>query len=82
VTLKAGIEQPVQWLQVSDDGPGMPREVINRMGQRFVKSQSSRGSGLGLAIAYSVMTRHGGRLQSQPPTPGHSHTVTLEWPCP
>ena len=82
VTLKAGRSHKTQWLQVTDDGPGMPSEVQTRMGQRFVKSQRSRGSGLGLAIAHSVMTRHGGQLRSTPPTPAHGHTVTLEWPCP
>lgn len=82
VTLKAGRSHKTQWLQVTDDGPGMPAEVQTRMGQRFVKSQRRRGSGLGLAIAHSVMTRHGGQLRSTPPTPTHGHTVTLEWPCP
>jgi two-component system, OmpR family, sensor histidine kinase TctE len=82
VTLTAGQTQTRQWLQVTDSGPGMPEEVQTRMGQRFVKSRRSRGSGLGLAIAHSAMMRHGGKLQSTPPTPAHGHTVTLEWPCP
>lgn len=82
VTLKAGVEPPMQWLQVTDNGPGMSADVQRRMGQRFVKSKDSRGSGLGLAIAHSVMSRHGGQLRSTPPTPDHGHTVTLEWPCP
>jgi two-component system, OmpR family, sensor histidine kinase TctE len=81
VTLTAGRSHTRQWLQVTDNGPGMPQEVHTRMGQRFVKSQRSRGSGLGLAIAHSVMTRHGGQLRSTASTPGHGHTVTLEWPC-
>ena len=71
-----------QWLQVTDDGPGMLPDVLQRTGQRFVKSKLSRGSGLGLAIAHSVMTRHGGQVKFSAPTARDHHSVTLEWPCP
>ena len=82
VTVKAGITDQMHWLQVSDDGPGMPPEVLQRAGQRFVKSKRSRGSGLGLAIAHSAMTRHGGQVKFTPPAAGTQHSVTLAWPCP
>ncbi len=82
VTLKAGITNQTQWLQVTDDGPGMPPEVLQRAGQRFVKSKGSRGSGLGLAIAHSVMSRHDGHVQFSAPRAEHLHSVTLAWPCP
>lgn len=82
VTLQAGITAQTAWLQVTDDGPGMPPEVLQRAGQRFVKGHRSRGSGLGLAIAHSVMGRHGGQVQFSAPTAGQHHRVTLVWPCP
>ena len=82
VTLKAGITDKKQWLQVTDDGPGMLPDILQRTGQRFVKSKLSRGSGLGLAIAHSVMTRHGGQVKFSAPTARDHHSVTLEWPCP
>lgn len=81
VILKAGRNPAQQWLQVTDNGAGVPEDIQARMGQRFVKSKRSRGSGLGLAIAHSVMARHGGRLHCKAPTSTREHTVILEWPC-
>jgi two-component system phosphate regulon sensor histidine kinase PhoR len=53
---------------VSDDGPGIPREHIHRLTERFyrVNAASSRnngGTGLGLAIVKHILNRHQGRLE-------------------
>lgn len=53
---------------VADDGPGIPREHLPRLTERFyrVSAASSRtkgGTGLGLAIVKHVLNRHGGRLE-------------------
>lgn len=48
-------------LTVSDDGPGVPRRVQNRIFERFYTADSAGGSGLGLAIARELASRmHGG----------------------
>jgi two-component system sensor histidine kinase TctE len=80
VTLRAGIEHQTQWITVTDDGPGIPPDIVSRLGQRFVKSKQSRGSGLGLAIACSVMQRHSGQVTSTVDPSEHQHTVRLTWP--
>ncbi|WP_397421761.1 ATP-binding protein [Phenylobacterium sp.] len=51
-------------LRVSDDGPGIPRQVLPRLSERFyrVEGQRSGGTGLGLAIAKHVINRHRGGL--------------------
>lgn len=53
---------------VADDGPGIPREHLPRLTERFyrVSAASSRtkgGTGLGLAIVKHILNRHGGRLE-------------------
>jgi signal transduction histidine kinase len=48
-------------VEVHDDGPGLPREVIDRAGARFVPG--SRGAGLGLAIVDAIAAAHGGHLE-------------------
>ncbi len=53
---------------VADNGPGMPRECIARIGRPFEQFHSQvdngmKGSGLGLAIAHSLITLHSGRLK-------------------
>ena len=53
------------WLQVADDGAGIPEADLERIFERFYRADSSRTgeeTGLGLAIARWIVTNHGGRL--------------------
>ena len=54
-------------LRVDDDGPGVPEELLPRLGERLMRVDPSRtratgGSGLGLAIVRAIVERHGGQL--------------------
>jgi signal transduction histidine kinase len=49
-------------LTVSDDGPGIPQRVHDRVFERFYTGDSSGGSGLGLAIASELAQRMEGRI--------------------
>lgn len=51
---------------VSDDGPGVPGTVLNRLTERFYRAAPSRsppGHGLGLSLAAAVATAHGADLR-------------------
>ncbi|MEM0986074.1 MAG: ATP-binding protein [Pseudomonadota bacterium] len=55
------------YLRVSDEGSGIPKEHLPRLGQRFYRVDAARsvevgGTGLGLAIVKHIMTRHRGGL--------------------
>ena len=49
-------------LTVSDEGPGIPKRVQQRMFERFYTGDSVSGSGLGLAIGRELAQRMGGRI--------------------
>jgi signal transduction histidine kinase len=60
-------------LAIEDSGPGLKAEDIDRIFDRFYRTDSSRqrdgdfpgGSGLGLAIARSIVQAHGGQLLAE-----------------
>jgi len=58
------IERDDAVLVVEDDGPGIPRELEERVFERFVRSgrDGARGSGLGLSIVRAVAESHGGSV--------------------
>jgi len=51
-------------LVVADSGPGMPPELLARIGEPFFTTREpGRGMGLGVFLARSVVAEHGGRLE-------------------
>ncbi|MGW2214195.1 ATP-binding protein [Nonomuraea sp. NPDC001684] len=67
-------------VEVSDQGPGLPTDVLPHVFERFYKADVARarseGSGLGLAIARENALLHGGDL-TVAPGPGAVFTLTL-----
>ncbi|HSK01625.1 MAG TPA: ATP-binding protein [Kofleriaceae bacterium] len=52
---------------VLDSGPGIPREHLTRVFERFWKDErgGKRGTGLGLFIARGIIDAHGGRIWAE-----------------
>ena len=72
------------WMDVWDDGIGIPEESRGRVFERFyrvdkARSRESGGTGLGLSIAQEIVQRHKGAL-TLPPHDGPGTTVRLELP--
>jgi len=85
VRLKA--EKQSATIAVSDTGPGIARDDLPRIFDRFYRADKSRvrdaqdasGSGLGLAIARSIVEAHGGRIWAESET-GQGTTVAFALP--
>jgi two-component system sensor histidine kinase RegB len=74
-------------LTVSDDGPGYPMEVIDRIGEPYMSTRQGdeRGGGLGLGlfIAKTLLERSGASLAFRNSSgPGVGAVVEVVWPRP
>jgi nitrogen-specific signal transduction histidine kinase len=63
-------------VEVIDDGPGVPRELRDRIFNAFFTTKP-QGSGLGLAIVRKVVDAHDGRIDIQTGSSGTLFRVTL-----
>jgi signal transduction histidine kinase len=51
-------------VEIEDDGPGFPPEVVDHPFEKYVKGKNSSGSGMGLAFVEAVVRAHGGQIKA------------------
>ncbi|WP_308108615.1 sensor histidine kinase [Streptomyces antimicrobicus] len=71
-------------VEIEDDGPGIPPDLLPHVFERFARGDASRSrtagsTGLGLAIVQAVVTAHGGRVGVRS-VPGRT-CFAVELPC-
>jgi signal transduction histidine kinase len=65
-------------IDVTDNGPGVPIEIRERLFEPFVSHGKQGGTGLGLAIAQSIVVAHGGTISLKATdAPGASFCIIL-----
>jgi two-component system OmpR family sensor kinase len=69
-------------LAVEDDGPGIPRELHDKVFERFFRGEGDRSgsSGLGLSIVKAVADSHHGRVTLEPPLDGRGARFVVRFP--
>ena len=71
-------------ISVCDDGPGIPREALERIFERFYRVDKARsreqgGTGLGLSIVKHIVQTHGGKVWAKS-EPGQGTTFYFTMP--
>ena len=84
IRISAELEEQQILIVVSDNGPGIAREHLPRLTERFyradpARSRDSGGTGLGLAIVKHIVERHRGQLTIDSVV-GEGTTVTVRLP--
>lgn len=77
LTIRTRSEEGTVVLEVEDEGPGFPQDVLHTAGTPFVTTKE-KGTGLGLSICYSIVERHEGQLDIQS-SPGRT-LITIRLP--
>jgi two-component system phosphate regulon sensor histidine kinase PhoR len=83
VTLSAATHAEGVRLMVADTGVGVAAEDLDRIFERFYKTDRSRattGTGLGLAIAKHIVQAHGGRIWAESGGEGLGAAVSFTLP--
>jgi two-component system, NtrC family, sensor kinase len=63
VVVSWGREGNQAWMQVDDDGPGIPEEIESKLLEPFFTTKSvGRGTGLGLAVVHGILQDHDGGI--------------------
>jgi two-component system, OmpR family, sensor histidine kinase KdpD len=81
VSVRAHVSGRRLLLRISDHGPGIPKDQLERIFEPFYRGNGGThsGSGLGLAIARGFVEANGGRLRAQS-LPGQGATFVIELP--
>jgi len=80
VTVRCGVSSTAAFLEVEDEGSGIPEQERARVLQRFyrVAGTQGHGSGLGLAIVKEIAEAHSGTVEISAPATGRG-TVVRVW---
>jgi len=83
VTVRCGYEGVQPYLEVEDDGPGIPESERGRVRERFYRLPGSPpgGCGLGLAIVEEICRHHGARLSIETGSEGRGTRIRALFPA-
>ena len=80
VTMRTGEADGGAFIEVADNGPGLPPEIKARLFEPFLTTKGEEGTGLGLAMVYAFVQRHRGTITVET-KPGEGTRFRLWFPA-
>ena len=79
ITIATGAANGWVWIRISDTGCGIPQQNLKRVFEPFFTTKPvGSGTGLGLSLSYSIVNKHGGRIEvASTPDVGTTFTIHL-----
>jgi signal transduction histidine kinase len=79
ITIATGASEGWVWIRISDNGSGIAPENLKRVFEPFFTTKPvGSGTGLGLSLSYSIVNKHGGRIDvASKPGVGTVFTIRL-----
>lgn len=72
VQVRLDVRNGTIFIEVEDNGPGVPESIRNSLFEPFVSEGKQKGSGLGLTLAHCVAAEHGGEVLMVTSAPGET----------
>ncbi len=79
VTIKSFIEKEKVILAVQDQGHGIDRDLLDKLGTPFFTTKD-QGTGLGLAVCYRIAARHNAKIEIETSPTGTTFYVIFPMP--
>lgn len=78
ITVRGAASDGEVKIDVADNGPGIPAELVQRIWDPFFSTKGESGTGLGLDTVRQIVERHGGTIAvTSRPGEGATFTITL-----
>lgn len=80
ITIRSGTMDENVWIEVADNGAGIPEENLTRIFDPFFTTKAiGKGTGLGLSLSYGIIQKHDGSIKVASQC-GAGTTFRIMWP--
>jgi PAS domain S-box-containing protein len=81
LTFKTSLVDQIVKIEISDTGPGIPPNILNKIVKKLPidKEEGERGAGIGLVLAHTIIDTYGGKIDVR--NSGGGVVITIDLPA-